>query len=44
MRVALEADFSTVSSMTTEYTPLKGILGLKEERTEMQENMVLFSF
>lgn len=40
MHVPLEADFSVVADINTE----KGVLGLKEERTEMQENMVLFSF
>lgn len=44
MHVALEADFSAVSGLTTEYTPAKSILGLKEKRTEMQESMVLFAF
>jgi len=44
MPVALEADFSAVSGINTERTPVKGILGLEEERNEMQESMVLFSF
>lgn len=44
MHVALEADFSAVSGVNTEYTPAKCVLGLKEERAEMQENMLLFSF
>ena len=44
MHVGLEAGFSAVSGINIEYTPTKGILGLKEERVEVQENMFLFSF
>lgn len=40
MHLLLEDDFSVVSDINTE----KGVLGLKKERTEMQENMILFSF